>query len=118
MTSRCRSGAGNPSSATRSSPPCATSPRSVPRLLIAGGDAPVGAYAVEVTGPELSFTLDVADFVAVHNGSAPGDAPLLRGDAVELIEALSIRAPLPDSTPAEWRALLHGLETVFDAVAR
>ena len=89
-----------------------------PALLIAGGEAPVGAYVVEVTDPELSFTLDVGESVTVRNGSAPDDPPLLRGDAVELIEALSIRAPLPDSTPAEWRELLRGLETVFDSAAR
>ena len=34
--------------------------------------------------------------------------------AVELVEALSLRAPLPASTPAPWRQLLAGLATTFD----
>jgi len=33
-----------------------------------------------------------------------------------LIEALSIRAPLPSDTPSEWQMLVHGLATVFDSV--
>ena len=36
-------------------------------------------------------------------------------EAVELVEALSLRAPLPADTPVEWRGVLNGLETVFDA---
>ena len=37
----------------------------------------------------------------------------LRGDAVELVEVLSIRAQLPDSAPVEWKQMLGGLETAF-----
>ena len=51
----------------------------------------------------------------VHEGAAPTDAPCLRGNAVELVEALSLRVPLPASTPIEWQRLLGGLATVFDA---
>jgi len=32
---------------------------------------------------------------------------------VELVEVLSIRAPLPDSAPVEWQQMLGGLETAF-----
>ena len=42
------------------------------------------------------------------------DAPCLRGDAADLVEALSVRAALPDGTPDEWHRLVHGLATVFD----
>ena len=34
--------------------------------------------------------------------------------AVALVEALSLRAPLPASSPAEWRQLLAGLAGAFD----
>ena len=50
----------------------------------------------------------------MHDGAIPSGAPCLRGDAVELVEALSIRAPLPDSAPPEWHELLVGLATAFD----
>ena len=36
------------------------------------------------------------------------------GTAADLIEALSIRSPLPEGTPDEWHVLAHGLATVFD----
>ena len=51
--------------------------------------------------------------MAVRDIAAPIDAPCLRGDAVTLVEALSIRAPRPDSTPVEWKQMLGGLETAF-----
>jgi hypothetical protein len=53
--------------------------------------------------------------VLVGHAPAPVDAPCLRGSAVDLIEALSVRMPLPADAPAEWHRLLNGLATVFDA---
>jgi uncharacterized protein (TIGR03083 family) len=84
-----------------------------PALAIGDGEAIGGMFAVETTDPHARFVLEVGDSVAVRAGAAPDDAPCLRGDAVALVEALSIRAPLPDSAPVEWRALLGGLETAF-----
>jgi uncharacterized protein (TIGR03083 family) len=75
-----------------------------------------GAYAVEATDPSIHFTIDVTDSVTVRNQVARAGVPCLRGDAIALIEALSLRAPMPEATPVEWRQLLGGLETVFDAV--
>ena len=37
------------------------------------------------------------------------------GNAVDLVEALTLRAPLPDDAPGEWRRLLGGLGAAFDA---
>ena len=85
-----------------------------PALAIGAGSTFTGMFAVEARDPELCFALEVGDSVAVREGSAPGDAPCLRGAAVELVEALSIRAPLPASAPTEWRRLLEGLATAFD----
>ena len=86
-----------------------------PGFLVSTGEAPIGTFAVEVTDPDASFTIEIGDSVAIRDGAASSGAPLLRGDAVALTEALSIRAPLPADTPAEWRVLLGGLEAAFDA---
>jgi uncharacterized protein (TIGR03083 family) len=84
-----------------------------PAFAVSSGDALAGTFAVESTDPDSRFVVEVGDSVAVRDGTDPGDAPCLRGDAVELVEALSIRAPLPDSAPVEWKQLLGGLETAF-----
>jgi uncharacterized protein (TIGR03083 family) len=87
-----------------------------PALAITRANMCSGAFAVVATGPDDYFVLEVGDSVAVHNDSPTAPTPCLRGDAVELIEALSIRAPLPSDTPSEWQALVRGLATVFDSV--
>jgi hypothetical protein len=43
-------------------------------------------------GPATQFWLEVDDSVHVHDGRPPGGAPCLRGGAVALTEALSVRA--------------------------
>jgi len=85
-----------------------------PALTISQGDPCVGEFTVAATDPDVSFTLAVSDAVNVRDGAAPGDAPCLRGNAVGLVEALSIRAPLPADAPRAWRQLVTGLATVFD----
>jgi uncharacterized protein (TIGR03083 family) len=85
-----------------------------PALTIGDANAFCGALAVVATEPDDCFTLDVADSVTVRNDAPTADTPCLRGASVELIEALSIRAPLPAGTPSEWHRLVHGLATIFD----
>ena len=85
-----------------------------PALAITTGDATAGVFSIEVSDPALAFELEVGDTVSVSDGGAPG-AVCLRGDAVELLEALSLRVPLPASSPTEWRQLLAGLATAFDS---
>ena len=75
-----------------------------------------GVYAVEATAPSIRFVLEVTDSVSVRDDVTVAAVPCLRGDAVALIEALSLRGPMPATTPIEWSQLLGGLETVFDAV--
>ena len=77
--------------------------------------ARAGAYTVEATDPSIQFAIDVTDSVTVRNELPEAGVPCLRGDTIALIEALSLRAPMPAETPVEWRQLLGGLETVFDA---
>jgi uncharacterized protein (TIGR03083 family) len=86
-----------------------------PAFAISSGKASAGEFVVEASDPECRFALEVGESVVVREGSAARDAPCLRGDAVELVEALSLRVPLPPSAPTEWRQLLAGLATAFDA---
>jgi uncharacterized protein (TIGR03083 family) len=85
-----------------------------PALAIGLGRVSAEVFAVEATDPTSSFVLEVGESVAVRDDPAPRDAPCLRGDAVALVEALSLRAPLPPSTPAGWLKLREGLATAFD----
>ena len=86
-----------------------------PAFLITTGRAPSGVFAVEATNPDSCFTVEVGESVEVRDNPAPAGAPCLRGDAVGLVEGLSIRAPLPDSTPPGWQQLLEGLAHAFTA---
>ncbi len=84
-------------------------------LLMRDAPEPVrGTFAVETTSPAYSFTLTIDGDVLVAHGAPPASAPCLRGDAATLVDVLSIRVPLPDDAPAEWRALVRALATVFD----
>jgi uncharacterized protein (TIGR03083 family) len=85
-----------------------------PAFSLHSATASEGVFAVESSEPDGCFALEVGDSVSVKEGSPAAGAPCLRGGAVELVEALSLRVPLPSSTPHEWRQLLGGLATVFD----
>jgi len=85
-----------------------------PALTISGTDPFSGGLAVLATEPEIHFTLEVGEWVAVHDGVAPADVPCLRGPAVELTEALTLRVPLPATAPNAWRHHLGSLATMFD----
>ena len=86
-----------------------------PALAIGSGHALVGRFAVEATDPTMCCLLSVGDCVVVRDDIAPPEVPCLRGDAVTLVEALTIRAPMPSAAPPEWLGLLEGLETAFTA---
>jgi uncharacterized protein (TIGR03083 family) len=85
-----------------------------PALSITRNQSFAGTLAVAANDPDVSFTLEVGEAVNVRDAPAPADTPCLRGDAVTLVEALSIRAPLPGDAPPEWHRLVTGLATVFD----
>jgi uncharacterized protein (TIGR03083 family) len=87
-----------------------------PALTISEGRQSAAVLAVEATDPDVRFVLEVGGAVAVRSETPPASAPCLRGSTVDLIEALSIRAPLPADAPPEWHQLIGGLATVFDAV--
>lgn len=87
-----------------------------PAFAVDSGSSPdPRLYEVAASDPDVSFVMEVGETVLVRSGTAQG-AAVLRGDAVELVEALSMRVPLPLGTPAEWRSMLGGgLASVFDA---
>jgi uncharacterized protein (TIGR03083 family) len=78
-----------------------------------GGDR-AGALVVDVTDPVVRFVVEVGDSVHLHCGATPTGALHLRGDAVVLLEALSVRGQVaPDDVPAEQAWLLDGLASAF-----
>jgi uncharacterized protein (TIGR03083 family) len=87
-----------------------------PALTISEGRQSTGVLAVQSTDPDVQFVLEIGGSVAVRSETPPASAPCLRGSTVDLIEALSIRAPLPADAPPAWHELIGGLATVFDAV--
>jgi uncharacterized protein (TIGR03083 family) len=89
-----------------------------PAFLISAGHTLAGRFAVEATDPSVCCVLDVGESVSVRDDKAPPEAPCLRGHAVTLVEALSIRAPLSPASQPEWLALLQGLATAFTADAK
>lgn len=88
-----------------------------PAFAIDAGLEYPGTFAIEATAPAYSCSLTVDGSVAVLTGTRADDAPVLRGSAVELVEALSTRLPLPEGSPEEWQRLLHGLEHTWDLAA-
>ena len=71
--------------------------------------------AVDATDPVTQFVLEVTDSVELHDSCIDEGVPCLRGDAVELTEALSLRVPLDPAAPTEWHEALGGLQMAFDA---
>jgi len=85
-----------------------------PALAVAGGSTRNGSIAIDVTEPDAQFVVEVGDAVLVRPGQPPDDALHLAGRAVELLEALSFREPLPCRVAEEHRWLVSGLARVFD----
>jgi uncharacterized protein (TIGR03083 family) len=86
-----------------------------PAMGIAVGCAAAGVLALEATDPTVRFVLDVSGSVALRDESFDEHVPCLRGDALEMTEALSLRRPLDASAPVEWREMLGGLRAAFGA---
>jgi uncharacterized protein (TIGR03083 family) len=82
--------------------------------LQAVGDQ-TGVLAVDVTKPDARFVVTVDGHVRVADGHPPPGALVLTGDAVEVLESLSIRAPWRQSIPDDDAWLVAGLADVFEA---
>ena len=75
--------------------------------------SPSGALVLDVTRPDARVVVRVDDCVCVEDGDAPDGAVVLAGDAVELLEALSVRAPLSQPIPPEQAWFVTGLSEAF-----
>jgi uncharacterized protein (TIGR03083 family) len=73
-----------------------------------------GALAIDATDPDIHVVVEVGEAVAIRDGAAPDGAVRLTGRTVDLIDMLSIRAPLDQVIPTEGRWMFEGLATVFD----
>lgn len=85
-------------------------------LCLDPGSRQRGVLVIEAHDPELVFTVEVDGRVVVRAADADDDADVrLRGAAVELAEALSVRRPLDHSVPADAAWLLSGIAETFEA---
>jgi uncharacterized protein (TIGR03083 family) len=88
-----------------------------PAVALALGRAEPAVLVLETTGPDGTIVAEVTDRVVVHD-QPPADATVrLRDSAVNLLEAISVRTPLPDSVPADDRWLVDTLAVVFETEA-
>ena len=74
-----------------------------------------GTLALEVERPPARIVVTVGNDIQVAEGDAPDDALVLRGDAVDLLEALSVRAPLRHPVPDDEAWLVAGLTEAFES---
>ncbi len=90
-----------------------------PAFALIRGDSPVGEFALVTDSPAARWVVEVDDRVVARPGVAAPTADSLAGAAVDLAEALSLRAPLPSQAPEGWRQLLGGgLAAAFDVDRR
>lgn len=85
-----------------------------PAMVLNRGAAQRGAFAIHVTDPDLQVVVDVGDEVLVRSGEADVELTLT-GDAVALLEALSVRAPLDQPVPPAASWMVSGLAEAFAA---
>lgn len=83
--------------------------------LMSGAATAPASLVLEVTQPDARIVVDVTDVVRVHDGAPlTADPVVLQGRAVDLTDALSVRAPLDHDVPAEQRWLVASLADVFE----
>jgi hypothetical protein len=85
-----------------------------PAFSVAFGRGRTGVLGVTTTDPALELTVEVDDQVRVVDGPAESADLVLAGDAVELLETLSIRRPLTQQVPAGSEWWVQGLLEIFD----
>ena len=87
-----------------------------PAFQASAGSSRRGAIAVDVTDPDVHAVVEVGSDIRIHRGATPAGAVALEGDAVDVLERLSMRAPFtpPGSEADRW--LFEGLAEVFDAM--
>jgi uncharacterized protein (TIGR03083 family) len=87
-----------------------------PAFVLALGRATPATLVLETTDPVGRVVVEVGEGVAIHDRPVEDATVALRGRAVDLVEALSARAPLAADVPAENRWLVASLAEVFESV--
>jgi uncharacterized protein (TIGR03083 family) len=85
-----------------------------PAFLASEGSTRTGTLEVRATDPETRLVVEIGPSIRLHDGACGADAVTIAGDAVELLEALSFRAPLTAELAADDRWVLGNLAEVFD----
>lgn len=87
-----------------------------PALLATTGSTRMGVLGFALSDPELEFTVEIGSEVLVRNRRDGDPAPLVRGDAVHVLESLSCRSELLRvNEENQW--MLDGLAIIFEATA-
>lgn len=86
-----------------------------PAILAGRPESYTGRVQVAATDPHTVFVVDAGAAMVVHEGPSADRVPCLEGRAADLLEALSLRAPLPADAPAAWHEMIAGLQAAFDA---
>ncbi len=84
-----------------------------PAFTVAARPERIGTFVVDVTGPDDRFVVELAGRVRVHDGGAPDGSLHLRGSALDLLEALSIRSPLDLPVGEDQAWMVGGLAKAF-----
>jgi uncharacterized protein (TIGR03083 family) len=84
-----------------------------PSFYLSSGQARSGSLAVQVCRPDLSFTVEVGHQATVRVGASTDATAVVAGEAVDLLEGLSGRAPYPQVAD-DHRWLVDGLHRAFD----
>ena len=85
-----------------------------PGLRAAAGSTSTGSLGVIGHDPEIELTVEAGSEVTVHLGVPEDTDATIEGDAVQLLEALSLRAPrLAIAEKHRW--LLAGVDEAFAA---
>lgn len=81
----------------------------------AGAGSGSGVLSIAGSDPDVSAIVEIGDCVVVRSGVADEPDLVVTGNAVELLEALSVRAPLRQAVPPESSWMINGLAELFEA---
>lgn len=86
-----------------------------PALACTRGSTRRGILAVDATSPTVAASVHIDAAATVHSGVAREADLTLNGDAVVLLEALSMRRPLDRVVEPQHAWMVQGLAETFDA---
>jgi hypothetical protein len=86
-----------------------------PAFAMSRGSAVPSTLVLEVTDPDARVVVEVSDRVVVHGGATDDPTLVVRDRAVTILEALSVREPLPVPVATEHRWLVASLADAFES---